>query len=127
MHDKMEARPSTSCSRSSSKRQDSKCYYKAAEFACSACLFCVSCPLSIVWCCIKLPCEIGWKAAGNAKHWTCCGSEKIVYAAYSSFSDTDSDSLPIKVGKSHCNTFGSCKNRVSHKANELQCKRSAAS
>ncbi|CAK7349684.1 unnamed protein product [Dovyalis caffra] len=98
----MDGRSSTSTSCSSSVRKDSKGHDKAIEFACSTCLFCVSCPLSIVSCCIKLPCKIGCKAAGQAKkRFTCCsprGSVKKIYASYSSFSDMDdSNSLPSKV------------------------------
>ncbi|EEF37512.1 conserved hypothetical protein [Ricinus communis] len=63
---------SCSCSK------DTDCHHKAAEFACSACLFCVACPLCIVWCCVKLPCKIGWKAAKNVRHWICCGSQEKV-------------------------------------------------
>ncbi|KAL5748855.1 hypothetical protein ACOSP7_025898 [Xanthoceras sorbifolium] len=84
IHTHMKRRP-VSCS---------KCYEKVIEFACSACLLCVFCPLSIVWCCIKLPCKLAYRAA---RHRTCCGSEKRVFAAYSSFSDIDSDSLPCKL------------------------------
>ncbi|KAJ9187262.1 hypothetical protein P3X46_002739 [Hevea brasiliensis] len=108
----MDARPcSNSCSSSLSKEQDTHCYYKTVEYTCSACLFCVSCPFCIVLCCIKLPCKICWKAAKHAcrNYRTCFGSQKKVYASYSSFSDMDSDSLP------------------KHRANDLQRRRSAAS
>ncbi|KAJ4826521.1 hypothetical protein Tsubulata_023963 [Turnera subulata] len=110
-----EAGPSTSRSCSCPKgKEDPTCCYKAAEFGCSACLFCVSCPLCIAWCCIKLPCKIGLKAAGRAKHWICCGSEKKVFAEYSSFSDIDSDIASGRVGE--------CR-RCNVRANESQCKR----
>ncbi|KAJ6868502.1 hypothetical protein NC651_033547 [Populus alba x Populus x berolinensis] len=91
----MEAR---SCASTSSScffpgRKDSKCHHEAVEFACSSCLFCVSCPLSIVWCCIMLPCKIGCKAAGQArKRFTCCrhcGSEKKIYSSFSDIDDSD--------------------------------------
>ncbi|KAK2647946.1 hypothetical protein Ddye_015435 [Dipteronia dyeriana] len=76
----------------------SKCYEKVAELACSACLLCVSCPLSIVWCCIMLPCRLAYRAARLVTQRTCCGSEKWVFGAYSSFSDIDSsDSLLCKL------------------------------
>lgn len=89
----------TSFSCSSSKVKDSKCYNTATEFACSACLLCLSCPLSVAWCCIKMPCKIAWRATIRAKkNWDCCcGSEKRIFAAdYSSFSDIEPDSLPSK-------------------------------
>ncbi|KAJ6293590.1 hypothetical protein OIU76_021776 [Salix suchowensis] len=81
-----------------------RCHHKAVEFACSACLFCVFCPLSIVWCCIKLPCKIGCRAAGQARkrfpRCCHCGSEKKFYSSYSSFSDMDdSDIRPSKQEK----------------------------
>ncbi|KAJ4713449.1 Phospholipid scramblase [Melia azedarach] len=76
--------------------KNSKVCSKVAEFACSACFLCVCCPLSIAWCCIKLPCKIGWRAARRATHWACYGSNQKIVAAYSSFSDIDSDSMPCK-------------------------------
>ncbi|XP_050237938.1 uncharacterized protein LOC126687420 [Mercurialis annua] len=92
--------PSPRFSTARSKEEEpADCYYKAAEFCCSGCLFCVSCPLCVVWCCVKLPCKIGWKAAKKFGDWICCGSEKKVFASYSSFSDIDSDSLPDKLGQ----------------------------
>ncbi|KAJ6759816.1 hypothetical protein OIU79_024805 [Salix purpurea] len=101
----MEARSCTSTSSCFfSGRKDSKCHHKAVEFACSACLFCVFCPLSIVWCCIKLPCKIGCRAAGQARkrfpRCCHCGSEKKFNSSYSSFSDMDdSDIRPSKQEK----------------------------
>ncbi|KAL6281617.1 hypothetical protein ACE6H2_018498 [Prunus campanulata] len=99
------ARPSNSCSVSSyntSRGRKSKWCEKATEFLCSACLLCISCPLAVVWCCIKVPCKVGWHAAQHAGHCA-CGSGKRVYASYSSFSDIDLDILP---GKAHstCST-----------------------
>lgn len=72
---------------------------KVAEFVCNTCLFCVCCPLSILWCCLKLPCKIGWRSAKRAGQETCCGSSKKVFAMYSSFSDIDSDTQTGKVSK----------------------------
>ena len=72
---------------------------KVAEFVCNACLFCVCCPLSIFWCCLKLPCKIGWRSAKRARQESCCGSSKKVFATYSSFSDIDSDTQTGKVCK----------------------------
>jgi hypothetical protein len=86
---------SSSCSCSCSSR-DSRCFDKSAECLCSACLLCVCCPLALVWGCFKIPCKLGWRAAKNARRWACCGSEMRDYAAYSSFSDDDSDLLPSK-------------------------------
>ncbi|KAL6319299.1 hypothetical protein AAG906_013973 [Vitis piasezkii] len=83
-----EAMPS--CFSSSCPGQNSKCCNKALELACSACILCVSCPLSIVWCCIKLPCTIAWRAAKRVSHGACFSSEKRILSAYSSFSDIDS-------------------------------------
>lgn len=88
------ARPTaTSCS---AAFKNSRFCGKVAEFACSACLFCVCCPLSFACCCIKLPCKIGWRATQRAVQWAACASKKRIFAAYSSFSDIDSDSMPCK-------------------------------
>ncbi|EXC25175.1 hypothetical protein L484_013263 [Morus notabilis] len=81
--------------------QDSSCCCKTAGFLCSACLLCVSCPLAILSCLIKLPCEVGWRAAKRAGKWVCCRSEKRILAEYSSFSDIDSDSLPTAKVEKH--------------------------
>uniref|UniRef100_A0A5B7BLL7 Uncharacterized protein n=1 Tax=Davidia involucrata TaxID=16924 RepID=A0A5B7BLL7_DAVIN len=75
-------------------KDSTKCCNKATEFICSACMLCVSCPLTIVWCCIKLPCKIGWRMAQHAKHRACCASQKKICAAYSSFSDIGFDIQP---------------------------------
>ncbi|XP_024929691.3 uncharacterized protein LOC112491692 [Ziziphus jujuba] len=109
-------RPSTSSSGSnfiSSAKGNPNCCHKATEFLCSACLLCIFCPLTIVWRCIKLPCKIGWCAAKHAKNQVCCVSEKKIYAAYSSFSDEDSDFLPGEVQES-------CKIRMTHKADSCK-------
>lgn len=87
----------TSCSCSS---RASKCCDKATEYLCSACLLCVCCPLALVWGCFKVPCRLGWHAAKRARRRACCGSEMKDFAAYSSFSDSDSGSLPR--GKHAC-------------------------
>lgn len=86
----------TAASSFPARLKNSKVCSKVAEFACSACFLCVCCPLSIAWCCIKLPCKIGWRAARRATHWACYGSNQKIVAAYSSFSDIDSDSMPCK-------------------------------
>lgn len=77
----------------SSVEQNSKstCGHRVTEFLCSCCLLCICCPLAVVWCCIKLPCKLGWRAARHAKHWASCRSQKKIFAVYSSFSDNDSD------------------------------------
>ncbi|GKV43280.1 hypothetical protein SLEP1_g50593 [Rubroshorea leprosula] len=84
--------------RSSSHRmkdRNSKCADQVTEFACSACVCCVSCPIAVVWCFIMLPCKIGWRAVRTAADWACsCGSRKRVLPEYSSFSDIDFDVLP---------------------------------
>ncbi|KAF3438596.1 hypothetical protein FNV43_RR21359 [Rhamnella rubrinervis] len=101
--------PSTSCDSKmiSCAKRNPNCCDKVTEFLCSACLLCICCPLCIVWCCIKVPCKIGWRAAKHAKNWSCCASsEKKIYAAYSSFSDIDSDYL--KEGS---------KSKMTHKTN----------
>lgn len=72
------------------RRQSSKCCNRAGELACNACILCVICPLSIVWCCIKLPCAAALRAAKHVIYRTCFSSEKKIFAAYSSFSDIDS-------------------------------------
>uniref|UniRef100_A0A2P2MXS8 Uncharacterized protein LOC105352219 n=1 Tax=Rhizophora mucronata TaxID=61149 RepID=A0A2P2MXS8_RHIMU len=108
----------------SSRGQDIKdCCYKAAECGCSGCLLCVFCPLCIVSCCIKLPCKIGLKAAKHAAQWVSCGSEKKVYASYSSFSDIESDDPSAKVSKWD-NSSGSSRYLMRHRTNGS--KRSAA-
>ncbi|CAN0876985.1 hypothetical protein LINGRAHAP2_LOCUS11611 [Linum grandiflorum] len=66
---------------------------KAAEYGCSCCLCCVYCPLSVVWCCVKLPCKVGIRAAQAAKRhsgscWS-CGRKKPPYYYSSSFSDLE--------------------------------------
>ncbi|XP_062007709.1 uncharacterized protein LOC133724845 [Rosa rugosa] len=94
----MEAWPSSSSRGQKSKRCD-----KATEFLYSACLLCISCPLTVVWCCIELPCKVGWHAAKPARK-SVCGSGKRVCASYSSFSDIDLNILP---GKSHTCTKSS--------------------
>ncbi|KAK8692674.1 hypothetical protein V6N13_070281 [Hibiscus sabdariffa] len=81
---------SSSSFRVSSKENKSKCRDRIIELACSACCFCIFCPLSVVWCCAKLPC----KFARNVIKWACCRSDKKVIAEYSSFSDIDPDDMP---------------------------------
>ncbi|KAL6956631.1 hypothetical protein U1Q18_027766 [Sarracenia purpurea var. burkii] len=80
------SKPSSSCFGSISK-----CCQKATEFICSSCLLCICCPIAIAWSVIKLPCKVGWRTGQYAMHRDCCGSEKRTFAAYSSFSDIDSD------------------------------------
>jgi hypothetical protein len=105
---------SSSCSCSS---RDPRCFDKSTECVCSACLLCVCCPLAVVWGCFKLPCKIGWRAAKKARHWACCGSEMRDFAAYSTFSDSDSDSLPSK--KHTCSkTLAGPKKIVTKRANK---------
>ncbi|XVF53867.1 hypothetical protein PTKIN_Ptkin05aG0133800 [Pterospermum kingtungense] len=81
---------------SSSKEQNSKCCNNLIEFACGACFLGISCPLSIVWNCVKLPCKIAWRTARYAINWGCCRSDEKVFAEYSSFSDIDLDDLPCQ-------------------------------
>ena len=86
--------PSISAS-SSARQSPTSCCCKATEFVCSACLLCVACPLAIFWCCVELPCKLGWRATRRAVSWACYGLEpRVVAADYSSFSDIDLDSLP---------------------------------
>ncbi|XVF09543.1 hypothetical protein REPUB_Repub07fG0103000 [Reevesia pubescens] len=110
------ASSSSSSSRVSSKEQNSKCRDNLIEFACSACFFCIFCPLSIVWCCAKLPCKLGWRAARYAIKWACCRSDKRVFAKYSSFSDIDLDDLPCKIHNISSHPFNSAR-RTSHRTN----------
>ncbi|KAL1214077.1 hypothetical protein V5N11_017243 [Cardamine amara subsp. amara] len=74
------------------------------EVAFNVCCLCVYCPLCILWCCIKQPCTIGWRAILNAKRKLsgCSGcsrifSRRVLAADYSSFSDIDSDDVNCKV------------------------------
>ncbi|CAN1840084.1 hypothetical protein LINPERHAP1_LOCUS35957 [Linum perenne] len=71
---------------------------KVAEYGCSLCLCCVSCPLSMVWCCVKMPCKMGIRAAQAAKRQimssggsSSSSSSGSCWSAYysSSFSDID--------------------------------------
>ncbi|XVF50543.1 hypothetical protein PTKIN_Ptkin04bG0109500 [Pterospermum kingtungense] len=102
-------------SSSSSSSSSTKCRDNLIEFACSACFFCVFCPLSMVWCCAKLPCKIGWRTVRYAINWVCCGSDKRVSAAaeYSSFSDLDLDDMPCK--SPSCSSYP--KTRIRHRPN----------
>lgn len=103
----MEAKPSissdscsclsSSSSSSYSGSSKSKYCHKATEFICSACLLCICCPLAIAWCVIKLPCKVGWQTVQYVMHRSCGGSGKRVFAAYSSFSDIDSEMEKGKV------------------------------
>lgn len=74
-----------------------------SEVAFNVCCLCVYCPLCVLWCCIKQPCTIGWrailKARGQLSRCTSCGrsySRKVKAADYSSFSDIDSDDVNCK-------------------------------
>ena len=114
---------STSCSCSSFG--SSQCCDKTTECLCSACLLCVCCPLAVVWGCFKLPCTIGWRAAKQAKKWTCCGSGMKGFAEYSSFSDNDSDCQPSST-RTCSKTVSVPKKRVTQKANGFQSNKSVA-
>ena len=100
--------PYTSCCGS---KMISNCRDKVTEFICRACLLCICCPLSIVCCCIKLPCKIGWHAAKHAKNWACCVPDKKIYAAYSSFSDIESDFLKECSNSMITHKANSCKDK----------------
>ncbi|VVB00866.1 unnamed protein product [Arabis nemorensis] len=74
-----------------------------SEVAFNVCCLCVYCPLCVLWCCIKQPCTIGWRAILNARRRLsgCAGcgrsfSRRILAADYSSFSDIDSDDVKCK-------------------------------
>ncbi|KAB1212495.1 hypothetical protein CJ030_MR5G001029 [Morella rubra] len=115
------ASESSSCSCSCG---DSKCCHKTTECLCSACLLCVCCPLSVVWVCVRLPCKLGWRAAKHAKRWVCCGSEMRDFAAYSSFSDDDSDNLS-RSSHSRSKPLAGPKKRMVQPANESDFSKSA--
>ncbi|CAN8302879.1 unnamed protein product [Cochlearia groenlandica] len=77
----------------------------SSEIAFNVCCFCIYCPLCVLWCCIKQPCKIGWRAILKAKRrlngCSGCGcgrvfSRKVLAADYSSFSDIDSDDVNCK-------------------------------
>ncbi|KAF8025221.1 hypothetical protein BT93_F2152 [Corymbia citriodora subsp. variegata] len=93
----MAGKPSASCSDLTSKEKTSGCCYNATEFMCSCCLLCIACPLTILLRTVKAPCRVTLFALKKVRQQTCCGAKKKVYAAYSTFSDTDSDSKPIKL------------------------------
>ncbi|PSR84706.1 Phospholipid scramblase [Actinidia chinensis var. chinensis] len=112
----MEKKSSTSssccfCPSSSSSSSKSKCCHKVTEFICSACMLCICCPLATAWCAIKLPCKVGLRIVQCAVHWGGCGSQKLVFAAYSSFSDIDSDTQMGKV-EGGSKTMGASKSRM---------------
>lgn len=95
-HKHMKKASSSSSSGVSPKEHNPKCRDSLIEFGCSACFFCIFCPLSVVWCCAKLPCKIGWRTARYAINWACCcTSDKRVSAEYSSFSDLDFDDIDM--------------------------------
>ncbi|KAL1141073.1 hypothetical protein V6Z11_A11G002900 [Gossypium hirsutum] len=89
---------SSSSSSSPQVSSKSKCSESLVEFCCSACFFCIFCPLSVVWCCAKLPCKV----AGYVIKWACnyCKTDNKVFAEYSSFSDIDLDDMPSLPHKS---------------------------
>lgn len=97
-HEEMNSKHSYSCSSPSSSSnfpssfgEKQKCSHKAIEFACSACL-CVCCPIIALWWCVKVPFRIGRCLVRKGMYKSCCGTNKRVFAVYSSFSDSDSDS-----------------------------------
>lgn len=74
-----------------------------SEVAFNVCCLCVYCPLCVLWCCIKQPCTIGWRAILNVRRrLSGCGgcgrsfSRRVLAADYSSFSDIDSDDVNCK-------------------------------
>lgn len=74
-----------------------------SEVAFNVCCLCVYCPLCVLWCCIKQPLTIGWRAILNARRrLSGCGgcgrsySSRVKAADYSSFSDIDSDDVNCK-------------------------------
>ena len=108
-HEEMKSKHSYSCSSPSSSSnfpssfgEKQKCSHKAIEFACSACL-CVCCPIIALWWCVKVPFRIGRCLVRKGKYKSCCGTNKRVFAVYSSFSDSDSDLHTMKQGsRKHC-------------------------
>lgn len=83
-----------------------------SEVAFNVCCLCVYCPLCILWCCIKQPCTIGWRAILNARRrlsgCSGCGrsfSRRVLAADYSSFSDIDSDDV-------NCKAHQNCSKRI---------------
>ncbi|ESQ30649.1 hypothetical protein EUTSA_v10011863mg [Eutrema salsugineum] len=74
-----------------------------SEVAFNVCCLCVYCPLCVLWCCIKQPCTIGWRAILKARRQLSgcggCGrsfSRRVLATDYSSFSDIDSDDVNCK-------------------------------
>nr|DAD35434.1 TPA_asm: hypothetical protein HUJ06_006074 [Nelumbo nucifera] len=84
---------STATASSSSSPSCTKCCSRGIECVARACILCTCCPLCIVWCCVKLPCKVGWYAARRLTG-TCCRSDLKIVAASSSFSDIDFESEP---------------------------------
>ncbi|KAG1368129.1 hypothetical protein COCNU_14G005970 [Cocos nucifera] len=74
----------------------SRCAHTAAECAASACVLCFCCPLSVLWCCVKLPLKLAFRAARRLSHSSACccgggGGPGHRLASSSSFSDIDFD------------------------------------
>ncbi|KAK1281147.1 hypothetical protein QJS04_geneDACA003106 [Acorus gramineus] len=67
--------------------------HRAAEAAVSACVLCVCCPLAVVWCCLVLPLKVGYRAARRliGSRSCCCGPDRRLVRASSSFSDIEFD------------------------------------
>lgn len=75
-----------------------------AECAATACVLCVCCPLALLWCFVKLPCQIVWRATRRAadsiaaascsREGACCwspGRRRALLEVSSSFSDREFD------------------------------------
>jgi hypothetical protein len=126
-HKEIRAKASSPSSSFSCSSRDSRCCEKSTECLCSACLLCVCCPLAVVWGCFKLPCKIGWRAAKNARRWAGCGSEMRDFAAYSSFSDNDSDCLPSDNKHTCSKTSAAPKKIVTKRVHDLEFTKPASS
>ncbi|KAI3443326.1 uncharacterized protein J3R85_000259 [Psidium guajava] len=93
----MKGKPPASRFDLTSNGKTSGCCYDATECVCSCCLLCTVGPLTILSRAVKAPCRVGLYALKKVRQQTCCGAKKKVYAAYSTFSDTDSDRKPLKL------------------------------
>ncbi|KAL3748836.1 hypothetical protein ACJRO7_009990 [Eucalyptus globulus] len=93
----MSRKPPASCSDLTSKEKTFGCCYNTTECMCSCCLLYITCPLTILLRTIRAPCRVGLYALKKVRQQMCCGAKKKVYAAYSTFSDTDSDSKQFKL------------------------------
>ncbi|XP_008792883.1 uncharacterized protein LOC103709362 [Phoenix dactylifera] len=106
----MGTRP-TRCPPPPSRTTTSGCAHTAAECAAASCVLCLCCPLSVLWCCVKLPLKLAFQAARRLSHSSACcrggggggGPGHRLASSSSSFSDIDFDAdQPLPERRSGC-------------------------